>query len=272
MALEGLSPTQIVAGRLIAGSAALAVAVRLGIASYPSGWEQWRLVATLACIQNVVPFAMFAWGEERVSSSLASVMNATTPLFTALVAAAAMVPGERLNTRRVLALAAGMSGVIVIMQPWKSGGGQVLGELACLGAAACYGLGFVFTSRYIMGRMRSTAAAVGQVGAGAVIATVIAVVVTATSGHAPHVDLHIAAALLTLGALGTGVAFLLSFHLVETTGPTATSAVTFLMPIVGVVLGVLVLNESIGWNVAAGGALVLGGIMLVRRRSVIAPA
>jgi drug/metabolite transporter (DMT)-like permease len=269
VALEGLTPTHIVAGRLLIGSVALAIAVRLGLARYPSGWAQWRLVATLAVIQNVVPFALFAWGQERVSSSVASVMNATTPLWTAAFAAAAMLPGERLSRRRLEALLAGLAGVVVIVEPWHGGGeGQIIGELACLLAAACYGVGFVFMSRNIMGKMDTMAAAVGQVASGAVIATALAVVVTATGGDTPQVDLQVLGAIVALGALSTGVAFLLSFHLVETTGPTATSAVTFLMPFVGVLLGVLVLDEDLRWTLAAGGALVLLSAVRVRPKRV----
>ena len=252
VALEGLTPMQVVAGRMFFGAVALSLAAVLGLAAFPSTRREWQLVTTLSLIQNVVPFALFAWGEQRITSSSATMMNATTPLWTAVIAAAAFLPGERLDRRRLGALLAGLAGVLVIVEPWHSGvGGQVLGEVACLGAAACYGVGFVFTSRFILGSMPPAAAAVGQIVSGAVIALVIGIAATVISSDTPHVDLHIAGAVLMLGALGTGVAFLLSFHLQATTGPTATSAVTFLMPFVGVVLGVAVLDEKVGWNVAS---------------------
>jgi drug/metabolite transporter (DMT)-like permease len=255
---------------MLMGAVALAIAARLGYAAFPSTLHQWRLVTTLSLIQNVLPFALFAWGEERISSSAATMMNATTPLWTAIIAAAALLPGENLSRRRIGALLAGLAGVLVIVEPWRNGvGGQVIGDVACLGAAACYGVGFVFTSRYIIGSMPTRAAAVGQIVSGAPIALLIGLVTTAVSHDTPHLDLHIAGAVLMLGALGTGIAFLLSFHLQETTGPTATSAVTFLMPFVGVVLGVLVLDERVGWNVALGGALVLLSAVRVRPKRVV---
>ncbi len=266
VALEGLSPTQIVAGRLVAGAIVLGVAVSFGVARYPKGLTEWRVVVLMAVISNVFPFALFAWGEERVTSSMASVLNASTPLWTAALAAVAMLPGERLNPRRVMGLAAGLVGVVIIVEPWRSAGGQVLGELACVAAAACYGVGFVFTSRFITGKIPPITAAVGQITAGAVIATLVAIVTTATSGAATRVDLGIALSVLALGAVGTGVAYLLFFQLIETSGPTAASTVTFAMPFVGVLLGVLVLNEAVGWNVALGGAIVIVGIVAVRRR------
>jgi drug/metabolite transporter (DMT)-like permease len=253
---------------LVAGALALGVAVRVfGVARYPRGLVEWRIVATLAIVSNVVPFAMFAWGEERVTSSLASVLNATTPLATAAIAAAAMLPGERLNARRVLGLLTGLAGVVVIVEPWRSGGGQVLGDLACVGAATCYGLGFVYTSKFVSGKIPPMTAAVGQITAGAFMSTAVAVVATLGSNSSTHVNLRIAASVLTLGAVGTGVAYLLFFHIIELSGPTVASTVTFAMPFVGVLLGVVVLHETVGWNVALGGAIVIAGIIAVRRRA-----
>ncbi len=269
VALEGLSPTQIVAGRMVAGALALAMAAAFGVARYPRGWGEWRVVAGLAVVANVLPFALFAWGEERVTSSLASVLNATTPLFTALLAAAAMLPGERLNPRRICGLLLGLGGVIVIVEPWNSGGGEVWGELACLAAAALYGVAFVYTARTITGRIPPLTAAIGQITAGAVMAVVVALVATASSNTTAHVDLRIAAAVVTLGAVGTGLAYLVFFHLIELGGPTAASTVTFAMPFVGVLLGVVVLDERVGWNVAIGGAIVIAGIITTRKRAVV---
>lgn len=267
-----MSPTQIVGARLTFGAMALGIAVRFfGVARYPRGLDEWRLVAGQAVISNVIPFALFAWGEERVTSSLASVMNATTPLWTAALAALALVPGERLNLRRSAGLLLGMLGVVVILQPWNSGGGEVVGELACLGAGTMYGVGIVYTSKFISGRMPPMTAAVGQVTAGAAIAVVIAVVTTIVSHDTMHLETDIVLSVVTLGAVGTGLAFLLFMRLIEMNGPTAASTVTFLMPIVGVLLGVVVLDEKVGWNVAFGGVVVIAGVLLVRRVKVDAP-
>ncbi|MEY2398731.1 MAG: hypothetical protein QOJ00_1905 [Actinomycetota bacterium] len=251
---------------MVSAALVLGVAVRFGVARYPRGLSEWRTVTIMAVISNVFPFALFAWGEERVTSSLASVLNATTPLWTAALAAVAFLPGERLNLRRSAGLLLGLAGVVVIVEPWRAGSGQVLGELACVGAAACYGVGFVYTSRFISGTIPPMTAAVGQITSGAVVAALIATGTAAFSSSATHVDFHIAAAILTLGAVGTGLAYLLFFNLIEISGPTVASTVTFAMPIVGVLLGVVVLHETIGWNVALGGVVVIAGILLVRRR------
>ncbi|MEY2468341.1 MAG: hypothetical protein QOF21_1039, partial [Actinomycetota bacterium] len=128
-----------------------------------------------------------------------------------------------------------------------------------------------YTSRYVTNRIPTMTAAVGQISAGAVLAALVACVTTATSDSATHIDFEIAASVLTLGAVGTGVAYLLFFHIIEVSGPTVASTVTFAMPFVGVLLGVLVLDESIGWNVAVGGVIVIAGILAVRRRAAVQP-
>jgi len=247
----------------------LGVAVRFGVARYPRGLAEWRIVTVAALIQNVVPFAFLAWGEERVTSSLASVLNASTPLWTAAFAAA-FLAGERLDLRRAVGLLLGITGVVLIAEPWRAGGGHVLGEVACLGAAAMYGVGFVYTSRFISGKVPPMTAAVGQVTSGAIVATAIALVTTATSSSATHVDPHIVASMLTLGAVGTGLAYIMFFDLIETAGPTVASTVTFATPFVGVLLGLIVLGERVGWNVAYGGAIAIAGILAVRRRIAVA--
>ena len=262
-----MSPTQIVAARLAFGAAALGIGVRaFRVARYPRGLREWRIVAGQAVISNVVPFALFAWGEQRVTSSVASVMNATTPLWTAALAAAFLIPGERMNVRRGAGLFLGVLGVALIVQPWESGGNEIFGELACLGAGAMYGIGIVYTSKKISGVIPPMTAAVGQVTSGAAIATAIAVVTTLVNHDTMHLDGQIVASIVTLGAVGTGFAFLLFNRLIEMSGPTAASTVTFLMPFVGVLLGVLVLDEHVGWNIALGGAVVIAGVVIVRRK------
>ncbi|HUR76533.1 MAG TPA: DMT family transporter [Acidimicrobiales bacterium] len=266
VALDGFAPTQIVAGRMVSGAAVLGVAVKFGAARYPRGLQDWKRVSILALASNVFPFALFAWGEQRVTSSLASVLNATTPLWTAVLAAAAMVPGERLSPRRGVGLLLGFAGVVVIVEPWQTGSGEVLGELACVAAAGCYGLGFVFTSRRITGRIPPLSAAVGSVTAGAAMSTVVAVLAILVTGDTPRFALDTTAAVLALGFFGTGLAYLFFFSLIDLAGPTVASTVTFAMPFVGVLLGVVVLDEHVGWNVGLGGLVVLTGILAVRRK------
>src|SRR5262249_16772856 len=112
----------------------------------------WFHLATFSVIGNLIPFLLFAWGEQHIPSSRAGVLNATTPLCT-LIAAMAFLPDERPTPNRVAGLLVGFAGVVIVIAPWSDGGGgAIAGQLACLGAAALYGLGFAYTSRFVSWR------------------------------------------------------------------------------------------------------------------------
>jgi drug/metabolite transporter (DMT)-like permease len=229
----------------------------------------WRHLAVAALLGNVLPFSLLAWGEQRVTSALTAVLNASTPLFTALAGAALL--GERLRRGQVAGLAVGVVGVAVA----AGVGGRDLadssatGALAAVGAGACYGLAFTYMSRHLLG-LPAVVGAAGQLVAGTVLLGPVAIVVTAAS----QVSLTPTRALsvLLLGALGTGVAYVLYYRLVSDVGPTRASLVTYLVPLVAVTVGVVVLDEPFHLRVLAGGALIVGGIALVSPRRRPAPA
>lgn len=264
VALEGLTPVQVTSGRLLFGAIALAVAVGLGFGRYPATWRAWGQLAVLGLISNVLPFMLYAWGQQRVNSSLAGVLNATTPLFTAAISLVAL-RSERLNPVKAIGLLVGFAGAAVIVSPWDDAAGSLPGQLACLGAAALYGLTFVYTRRVVSGRIAPVTAATGQVTAAAAIAVVIALAARASGEPPPALGLGVTAAIVALGVFGTGVAYLLSFRLVELAGATAASMVTYVIPIVAVVLGVVVLNEPVTWNLVVGAAIVIMGIAVFQQ-------
>lgn len=262
--LEGLSPAQVVLGRLVFGAAALGIAaaatrhrVRLPV----TVWAHLGVVAVLLC---VVPFLLFAWAEEHISSGLASIFNAATPLMT-LVATAAALRAERPGRLQFAGLLTGFAGVVLIIAPWGVASGAALGaDLACLGATACYGAGFVYLRRFVspLGLPSLTVAA-AQVGLGAAIMLVLAPFLAAGPVHlTPPVLLAVAA----LGALGTGLAYVWNTNVVAGWGAANASSVTYLTPLAGVLLGALVYAEPVSWNEPAGGAVVILGIALSQDR------
>jgi drug/metabolite transporter (DMT)-like permease len=258
--LEGLSPPQVVLGRLAGGAAALAavsLVARRPLPRDPAVWGHLLVVALLLC---VVPFALFSWAETRISSSLASIYNATTPLMTILVALAAL-PAERPTRARLLGLLTGFAGVVLVLGPWHLGSGRsVLGELACLGATACYGTATVYLRRFVSPRgLPAVTAATVQVGLGAVVMLVAAPFVAA---QPVHLTPRVVAAVLTLGALGTGLAYVWLTNIVAGWGATNAATVTYLTPLVGVVLGVVLLGETVTWNEPVGAAVVVLGIAI----------
>ena len=265
VALRGLTPVQVAAGRLVFGALILAAVVAAGVGRYPRTRRAWAELSVLSILANVLPFLLFAWGQQRVTSSLAGVLNATTPLCTAAIAIVAL-PSERLTRTRAVGLALGLAGAVLIVRPWDDAAGSLSGQLACLGAAGCYGLAFVYTRRVVSGRISALTAAAGQVTVGATVAVVIASGAVLAGEPAPQPDWRVVGAIATLGVLGTGIAYLLSFKLIELAGATTASMVTYLIPVVAVALGVVVLDEPVTWHLFVGAAVVFAGIAVAEGR------
>lgn len=265
LALEGLSPLQIVLGRLSAGAAVLWSILAFRRQPLPRGMRLWGHLLILGIVGNIVPFSLFGFAQERVTSGLAGVLNGSTPLFTLLVALAAL-PEERLSTARGLGLGLGFVGVVLVVGPWDANPltSSIPGQLACLGASACYAAAFVYTRRFVSGSgYPPSALAAGQLGAAALTLWLAAPLVA--RGEV-LLTTTVVASILALGAIGTGVAYLLYYRLIAEAGPTSTSMVTYLIPVVAVALGVIVLREPIGWNVFAGAAVVILGIAVAEGR------
>lgn len=265
LALEGLSPTQIVLGRLSAGAAVLWVFVGLRRPALPREPRLWGHLLVLGFVGNIVPFTLFGFAEERITSGLAGVLNGATPLFT-LGFALGLLPEERLSLARGLGLCLGFVGVFLVVGPWDTNPltSSVAGQLACLGASACYAIAFVYTRRFVSGSgyAPSTLAA-GQLGAAAVLLWAAAPLVASDE---IALTATVVGAVAVLGAIGTGIAYLLYYRLIADAGATSTSMVTYLIPIVAVTLGVIVLSEPVGWNLFAGAAVVILGVAIAEGR------
>lgn len=260
----GLSPAQVVFARLGFGALALGIVVAVTRTSLPRDWRTWGHLAVLAITLCVLPFLLFAMAEQHVSSGLASILNATTPLMTMLVTVLALRQ-EKLTATRVSGLLLGFLGVVTLTGPWQSsGGGSVLAELACLGATLCYGIGFTYLRRFITPR-GLTPVSVGfcQVLAGTVL---VALTLPWTRVPAPHLSVSIVLSMIVLGAAGTGIAYVWNTQIVAAWGAVNGAAVTYLTPIVGVVLGIVVLHEPLRWNEPVGAVLVILGVLAAHGR------
>lgn len=265
VALEGLSPVQIVLGRLSAGATVLWSILAVRRQRLPRDLRLWGHLVVLGVVANIVPFSLFGFGQERVTSGLAGVLNGSTPLFTLLFALGAL-PEERLSVARGLGLGLGFVGVVLVVGPWDTNPltSSLTGQLACLGASACYAIAFVYTRRFVSGRGYPPGTlAAGQLGAAAVLLWLAAPIVA--RGDVVLTP-PVVGSVLALGAVGTGVAYLLYFRLIAEAGATNTSMVTYLIPLVAVALGVIVLGEPVGWNVFAGAAVVILGVAVAEGR------
>ncbi len=274
----GVPPVWVAAWRCLLGAAALWAVLAVRREAAPRDLATWGHSAVVAVLLNAVPFVLFSYGETRVSSVLAGVLNATTPLFT-LLFALALVPGEpRPGPRRLVGLALGFAGVLTVLgvrhgsgtgggpgagEGLAAGSGAVVGGLVCLAATCCYGAGFAYLRRHLSTRPHSaTALSAAQITcAGAELA--VAAPLAAGAPHWPGAGA--AVALLVLGALGTGVAYILNLDLVRTAGTAVAAAVTYVTPLWSTALGVLLLAEPVGWNTLVGGLTVVAAVALTRQ-------
>lgn len=263
LGLEGLSPVQLVLARLTTGGVVLVTTVLVGRHPWPRSPRLWGHFTFLALVASIIPFFLIAWSETVIPSGLAGVLNASVPFFTALIATAAL-PGERLTRRTGFGLLIGVAGVVLVVSPWDAepGDGWLLGAGAGLLAAACYGVGFVYARRFLSGRdLPPAILAAGQISIAALLLGLGAPFMDWGSVRLTPV---VTGSALTLGVLGTGVAHILNFRVIEDAGATVASTVTYIIPVFAVALGVLVLGEPMGWNLLLGGALVGVGIWLTR--------
>jgi drug/metabolite transporter (DMT)-like permease len=263
LALDGFSPVQLTFARLALGAALLAVIVTLRRLHWPTGRPMWTHLTVAALVSNAIPYGLFAFAEQTVPSSLAGALNATTPLWTAVIAYAAR-GDQPLTPRRLLGLAVGLLGAVIVLAPWNiDSAGAAGGVAACVAAAASYGVSYVYQARYLTNRGHSPLVlAAAQL----LAATLLLAAAMPFAGLQPvRFDTTAVAAVLILGLLGTGVAYVLNFAIIAREGPTAASVVTYLVPAVAVVLGIIVLSEPARWTLGGGLALVLLGVALVRR-------
>ena len=265
LALRGFTPVQIVLVRLTLGALVLApIAFSRGM-RLPTGRTVWTHLFVAALVANAIPYTLFGVGERTIGSNVAGVINATTPLWTALFAFVAGTD-RAVTVRRGLGLAVGFAGTVLIFSPWRSANDIASwGGLAILGASASYGISYVYMGKYLTGRGIPAIMLSGcQLAAGALL-----MLFTLPFGGlaAPHWRFDAVSALLILGILGTGVAYVLNYRLIGDEGPTVASTTTYLLPVVAVVLGAIVVSEPVTMPMVAGMLLVLGGVALVQRRA-----
>lgn len=262
VAVGSVPPVYVALGRTSIGMVTLMILLPFMRVGLPRGWAVWGHLAVAALLFNTVPFFLIALGEVHVSSVLAGIWNATTPLVT-VPAVAAIVPGERPTMQKVGGVLIGFAGVVVVLGPWRhTGGSALLGTLACLGGAASYGVAFAYTRRFLSERKE---AGVSLSAAQLLLGTVQLAVLAPLVAHMPHdVGWRAAGSLLVLGALGTGIAYILNYRVLRAAGATTASTVTYLIPVFSTVAGVVFLHEALTWNEPVGGLVVLAGVALAQ--------
>ena len=242
--------------RMLVAGVALVLWFRL--VGFDPQWRRWlREYAIVGLLTSGVPFLLYAYGALSLTAGQMSVINATSPMWGALMAAALL--GERLTRRRMAGLALGVAGVALIARPT----GEALHLLpvaACLGAAWCYG----FTAAYLR-RWARAAPAKGMVVGTQLSAGLILLPLGALWPPAAAPTPFVAACVLALGLVCGAVAYLLYFRLIEDVGPAGALTVTYLVPLFGMLWGALFLGEALTLFMLAGAALVILGTVFVLR-------
>ncbi len=262
--VEDTGPMELVFGRLFFGVIAIGaylVATKHRIKFEPRLLAQVSVVALLG---NIIPFGLIAWGEEHISSGTASILNAMVPIFTAVIAATALEE-EVMTPGRIAGLFLGFVGVGVLTgdDVLDITSSSVLGQLAVVLAAVCYGATAVINRQLLRGREPVTLAAI-QVFLAMVYTAPLMLLVTKGSPDF-NVGLDAMGSVVALGLLGTGLAYIAFLWLIENIGSVRASLVTYIVPVIAVVLGWVVLDEHIGVNTVAGGLLIVAGVASVMR-------
>jgi len=274
--LESLEAVQISWFRVLTGTAALLALLLATGRRLPTSARVWRHLAVAGFFLATLPFTLFAAAEERVSSALAGIGNATTPMASVLFGLV-LLPAVRLPGRKVVAVVLGLLGVVVIMQPWQlEGRPDLVGFAMTLVAGASYGFGWTWVKRHLsdddLGGLTMPTA---MMSTAVVQMTVVALVWWASKGGelatpftvrpdaVPGSVWPALIAVLVLGVVGTGLAQNLQYDVVRAAGPTVATTVTYLIPVVAVTLGVVFLHERLSWPQLLGAGIVLVAAVVI---------
>ncbi len=264
-ALPELSPVQLLLYRFILGTVFLIIMALVSRQRWRYPAAAWVTPVIMGLFNFATPHFLIAWGQQYIDSSLAGVLITTTPLFTLFIAHA-LLRDDRLTVGKVVGSFAGFFGVLVVMSHGFSGGvsGSLLGKLSILGAAFSFGSSSVLGRRFSRQGMSPIMQALGA-NATAVVATGVA---ASFSGPlvVPQQPLTYGA-ILMLGLFNSAFMYPLFFYLLHGIGPSRTQMVTYVIPVVALMLGVLLLGEPLYWQLVAGGALIVMGIATVNQRA-----
>lgn len=261
---EAFAPLQVTLGRMVFGTAVLAAAVAVRRDRLPRSPRVWLHLFVAAFLLNSLPFTLFATAEQTIPSMLAGICNAATPLFSMLVSLVALSE-DRPSRERFVGVGVGFVGVLTVLGAWQGFSGQdPKGTLMALTAAVSYAVGWAYVRRTLTGTGGShLAVSASQLLVGTLQLLVVTPFFTSVPDSWPAKSVL---SVLALGALGTGVAFLIQYGLVAEKGPTIGAMVTYLIPIVATAAGVLLLGEALHWNEPVGAVVILAGAALTQRR------
>ena len=261
---NGLEPFTLITFRLLIGLILLAAVVAVAREPLPRDLRMYGHLLVMGVVNITIPFSLITFAEQTVDSSLASVINGAVPLFV-IVIAALFLKGETVTVNRLVGLAVGFVGVALLVgvDIADLSSANAVGELALLGATVSYAIGNVYSKAHVHG-LRPMIPAVFQVFFGLLVTGALAFLFESplTVAWVPESLFSV----VWLGLLGSGLAYLAYFRILQRWGATRASMVAYLLPVFGIGLGALVLSEPITMSTLVGTILVIGGIALVNAR------
>lgn len=263
IAVKELSPLVIVMARVVIAAAALLPLHWILVGRLPREREAWVAIIGLSVLNNVIPFTLLVTGQTMIASGLASVINATTPLFG--VAILALSGQEPLVARKLVGILTGVAGVAILKGGTILGAGsQSIGILLCLGAAASYGLGSLWAKL----KLRNVAPL--SMATGQLLCSSAIMLVLGFAFDEPSQLMHVSAsgwiALLGLALLATSLAYILFFRVVARSGPANVLLVTMMIPVSAIAMGTIVLGETLEAQEIIGAAVILLALLIIDGR------
>ncbi|UNO43650.1 DMT family transporter [Streptomyces sp. MST-110588] len=262
---EGFAPLQVSLGRLAFGAAVLITVLAVKRERLPRSPRTWGHLAVAALFLNALPFTLFAYSEMTIPSTLAGICNATSPLW-GMVLSLVALSEDRPTRRRVAGLGLGFLGVLTVLGVWQGfPGTDPAGTAMALGASLSYPIGWIYLRRTLA---HTEETHLSMTGAQLLLATAqLAVVNPLFTSFPTSFSLMPLLAVFALGALGTGVAFLMQYGLVAEVGPTTAQMVTYFVPVIATAAGATLLHEPLSWNTPVGAVIVVAGAALTQSRS-----
>jgi drug/metabolite transporter (DMT)-like permease len=269
IAVQEVGPNTLVAFRVLFGLLFAIVVIFIQRVQLPRSFRVWSPLLVLGLINVAIPFFLISWGEQSIDSAVASILDATVPLFTILIAHY-LLRDDKMTLPKVLGLLLGFAGVVVLMSKDVGASfGSLLGQLAVVLASVFYAVSAVFarrTTEDTPGILRSAGPLVS-----ATVVMWLATFFIESPVEIPQKGITWIA-LLFLGILGSGLAFVMLYYLIHEIGPTRTSMVTYLFPLGGVILGVAFLNEELSWQLLVGAALIVVSLAVANWQPAQVPA
>jgi drug/metabolite transporter (DMT)-like permease len=264
LGLEFLTPVGVAFGRVSLGAITLLLWARFKGISLPKGGSMWFHLWIVSLLLNVIPGYLFAVAETEVTSILAGIINAVTPLMT-LLAIMLAFREEKPKSYQVVGLLLGFVGVLTVLGAWQGlGENPASAVIALLCAVACYGISFPYSRKYVLPKkVKAESLAAGQLTMGAItLLPVYLIDGITTTNYRPGPVI----AMLTLGILGSGFAYIWNFKIMEAAGSAIASTVTYVTPVVAVIVGIIFLGEGVTWYEPVGGLILLLGAAISQNR------